>query len=186
MIVRRPRFMEQRELNAAERGSVFHSVMQHMPLDRHPSEADVRETLAWMVSRELLTEQQQSLVDPAVIVSFFRSELGQRLLQAKRVHREVPFSFGLPATDVYGAEPGGLSQETVMLQGVIDCLIDEEEGLVLLDYKTDRLKGASPQRVAESYRMQLDLYARAVETIWKRPVIGKYIFLFDGAHVVQL
>ncbi|MBP1156342.1 MULTISPECIES: helicase-exonuclease AddAB subunit AddA [unclassified Paenibacillus] len=186
MIVRRPRFMEQRELNAAERGTVFHSVMQHIPLDRQPSEEDVRETLAGMVSRELLTVEQQSLVDPAVIVSFFRSELGQRLLQAKRVHREVPFSFGLPAQDVYGAEQGGMSEETVMLQGVIDCLIDEEDGLVLLDYKTDRLKGASPHRVAETYRMQLDLYARAVETVWKRPVIGKYIFLFDGAHVVQL
>lgn len=186
VIVRRPRFMERREPNAAERGTVFHTVMQHMPMDRPPSESDVRELLASLVQRELLTEAQCGLVDPAVIVTFFESELGQRLLRAKRVHRETPFSFGLPARDVYGPERGGLSDETVMLQGVIDCLIDEGEGLVLVDFKTDRLKGASPLRVAEKYRLQLDLYARAVETIWKRPVTGKYIFLFDGAHVVQL
>lgn len=178
--------MERREPNAAERGTVFHTVMQHMPMDRPPSESDVRELLASLVQRELLTEAQCGLVDPAVIVTFFESELGQRLLRAKRVHRETPFSFGLPARDVYGPERGGLSDETVMLQGVIDCLIDEGEGLVLVDFKTDRLKGASPLRVAEKYRLQLDLYARAVETIWKRPVTGKYIFLFDGAHVVQL
>ncbi len=186
VIVRRPRFMERSGPNAAERGTVFHTVMQHMPLDRFPSESDIRELLASMVQRELLTEEQCSLVDPAVIMTFFESELGRRLLNAKRVHREMPFSFGLPASDVYGPDRGGLTDETVMLQGVIDCLIDEGDGLVLVDFKTDRLKGASPLRVAEKYRLQLDLYARAVETIWKRPVTGKYIFLFDGAHVAEL
>ncbi|CAG7639370.1 ATP-dependent helicase/nuclease subunit A [Paenibacillus solanacearum] len=186
VIVRRPRFLEQREMNAAERGSVFHSVMQHIPLDGEPGENEIRHTLVSMVERELLTEAQSALVDPKGIAAFFQSALGQRMLRAKQVHREVPFSFGLPARDVYGADQGGLSDEAVMLQGVIDCLIEEEEGLVLLDYKTDRLKGGSPAKIAEGYRLQLDLYGKAVERIWKRPVTQKYIFLFDGAHVVEL
>ncbi|TVY09146.1 helicase-exonuclease AddAB subunit AddA [Paenibacillus cremeus] len=185
-IVRRPRFLEQREMNAAERGTVFHAVMQHIPIDREPDVETVSVTLSGMVAKELLTEAQRALVDPAVIVSFFQSELGQRMLQAKQVHREVPFSFGMPARDVYGAEQGGLTDEIVMLQGVIDCLIEEENGLVLLDYKTDRLKGGSPAKIAEGYRLQLELYAGAVEKIWKKPVTGKYIFLFDGAHVMVL
>ncbi|MED4604501.1 PD-(D/E)XK nuclease family protein, partial [Paenibacillus validus] len=186
LIVRRPRFLEQRELNAAERGSVFHAVMQHMPLGRLPQEADIRETLADLVRRELLTESQRELVDPQVIASFFQSELGGRLLSAQRVYREVPFSFGLPARDVYQGDEAGLAEETVMLQGVIDCLIDEGDGYVLLDYKTDRLKGASPASIAEKYRLQLQLYARAVQSIWKKPVHGTFIFLFDGAHIVEL
>ncbi|WP_372813494.1 3'-5' exonuclease [Paenibacillus sp.] len=186
LIVRRPRFLEQRELNAAERGSVFHAVMQHMPLGRLPQEADIRETLADLVRRELLTESQRELVDPQVIASFFQSELGGRLLSAQRVYREVPFSFGLPARDVYQGDEAGLAEETVMLQGVIDCLIDEGDGYVLVDYKTDRLKGASPASIAEKYRLQLQLYARAVQSIWKKPVHGTFIFLFDGAHIVEL
>ncbi|MCZ8511164.1 helicase-exonuclease AddAB subunit AddA [Paenibacillus filicis] len=185
-IVRRPRFLEERKANAAERGTVFHSVMQHIPLSGSVDEAAVRMTLDRMAERELLTDEQRPLVDPAVIVSFFESVLGRRLLQAAKVHREVPFSYGVPAKDVYGAGSTGLADETVMLQGVIDCVFEEEAGLVLLDYKTDRLKGSKPERIAEGYRLQLDLYARAVETIWKRPVIGKYLFLFDGAHIVEL
>jgi ATP-dependent helicase/nuclease subunit A len=189
MIVRRPRFMEQTKLNAAERGTVFHSVMQHMPLNLEPSEQDIRELLADMVHREMLTQAQSDVVEPDVIVSFFRSALGQRLLRSNRVHRELPFSYGLPAKEVYGVTDEATANETVMLQGVIDCIFEEENGLVLLDYKTDRLKGAGPaalEGMRERYRMQLDLYAKAVERIWKRPVTGKYIFLFDGAHILEL
>ncbi|NOU95470.1 helicase-exonuclease AddAB subunit AddA [Paenibacillus sp. LMG 31456] len=188
-IVRRPRFMEQSQLNAAERGTVFHSVMQHMRLSAQPSELDIKETLADMVRRELLTEAQSAVVEPDVIVSFFRSELGMRLLRSPQVHREMPFSYGLPAGEVYGVTDAAIASETVMLQGVIDCIFEEGQGLVLLDYKTDHLKGsvsAALDGMRERYRLQLDLYAKAVERIWKRPVIGKYIFLFDGAHILEL
>lgn len=185
-IVRRPRFLEQRKMTAAERGTVFHSVMQHIPLDPPPTEETVRAALERMVERELLTEEQRDAVDTAAIASFFRTELGLRLVGARQVRREVPFSFGLPASDVYGVQAGPESADVIMLQGVIDCVFEEEDGLVLLDYKTDQLKGRSPQSIAEGYRLQLELYARAVERIWKRPVIGKFIYLFDGSHVVEL
>ncbi|UUZ85496.1 PD-(D/E)XK nuclease family protein [Paenibacillus sp. P26] len=164
-------------MNAAERGTVFHSLMQHIPLKGMVTEADVQLTLDRMVEKESLTPAQRELVEPAVITGFFRSDLGRRmLLGSAHVHREVPFSFAVPAKDVYGAEASGLADEAVMLQGVIDCVFEEDEGLVLLDYKTDRLKGRSPQKAAEGYRPQLDLYARAVEEIWKRPVRGNTCF----------
>ncbi|GAA4858397.1 UvrD-helicase domain-containing protein [Paenibacillus vulneris] len=188
-IVRRPRFMEQSKLNAAERGTVFHSVMQHMPIHFTPSVEVVKETLAMMVHKELLTETQKEVVDAEVIVSFFRSDLGQRLLQSKAVHREVPFSYGLPAREVYSGTDAASSEETILLQGVIDCVFEEADGLVLLDYKTDRLKGQgekSLQAVRDRYQLQLDLYAQAISRIWRRPVTGKYIFLFDGAHILEL
>lgn len=185
-IVRRPRFLEQRKMTAAERGTVFHSVMQHIPLDPPPTEETVRATLQRMVERELLTEEQRDAVDAAAIAAFFRTELGLRLVGARQVRREVPFSFGLPASDVYGLRAGPETVDVIMLQGVIDCVFEEESGLVLLDYKTDQLKGRSPQSIAEGYRLQLELYARAVERIWKRPVIGKFIYLFDGSHIVEL
>jgi ATP-dependent helicase/nuclease subunit A len=101
----------------------------------------------------------------------------------------MPFSYGLPAREVYGTTDEAVAGETIMLQGVIDCIFEEEQGLVLLDYKTDSLKGGGAkalEAVTERYRIQLDLYAKAVERIWKRPVTDKFIFLFDGAHIVRL
>ncbi|MFH5182761.1 helicase-exonuclease AddAB subunit AddA [Paenibacillus sp. TAB 01] len=188
-IVRRPRFLEQKKLNAAERGTVFHAVMQHIRMDKVPSADDIRETLADMLRKQLLTEPQCEAVDADVIASFFRSDLGGRLLHADRIHREVPFSYGLPAKEVYSDTDEQTAEETILLQGIIDCMFEEGQGLVLLDYKTDHVKSggtAELHAIRERYRLQLDLYAKAVEKIWRRPVTGKYIFLFDGAHILEV
>jgi ATP-dependent helicase/nuclease subunit A len=190
MIARRPRFMEQKKMNAAERGTVFHAVMQHMPLTHEPSVGDVEDKLADMLQRELLTAEQMKLIDPQVIVAFFSSSVGQRLIRASEVYREVPFSYGLPALEAStDTDSDSLVGETILLQGMIDCLFVEEDGLVLVDFKTDRLTGddeASLEAVKERHRVQIELYAQAIETIWKRKVMGAYIFLFDGARVLEL
>ncbi|MCS7464882.1 helicase-exonuclease AddAB subunit AddA [Paenibacillus doosanensis] len=188
-IVRRPRFMEKSKLTAAERGTVFHSVMQYIRLDEEPTANQIRETLAEMLRKQLLTEAQREAVDPDVVVSFFRSPLGQRMLKSPSVHREVPFSYGLPAGEIYAGADQATAGETILLQGVIDCVFEEQDGLVLLDYKTDHLKGggeAALQAVRERYRLQLDLYGQAIERIWKKPVTGTYIFLFDGPHLLEM
>jgi ATP-dependent helicase/nuclease subunit A len=185
-IAKRPRFLEQRQMNAAERGTLFHLVMQHIPLDAEPDEAAVASTLRAMVAKELITESQSELVDPGVIVSFFRSALGGRLLRARSAWRELPFSYGLPAKDVYPDAGDSAKDEIILIQGVIDCMFEEPEGLVLVDFKTDALRGMKPEALRDRYKVQLDLYKRAVEHIWKRPVTGKYIFLFDGSHVVEI
>ncbi len=73
----------------------------------------------------------------------------------------------------------------VLIQGVIDCLFEDEAGLILLDYKTDQVRNGDISLLGERYRVQLELYGTAVEHIWKKPVIEKYLFFFDGAHLIQ-
>ena len=80
-----------------------------------------------------------------------------------------------------------------MLQGIIDCVFEDEEGIVLLDYKTDaisaRFKGGfkeARQVLEDRYRIQIDLYTRALEQIVKRKVTERYLFFFDGAHLLKL
>jgi ATP-dependent helicase/nuclease subunit A len=185
-LARRPRFMGEQKLTGAERGTAFHAVMQHLPLDTPPTEEILRLTLDRMLERELLTEAQKNAVDPPSLLAFFETDLGRRLLRARRVLREVPFSYGLSAGEVYEGADVMTGKETVMIQGVIDCLFEDEQGLVLLDYKTDAVSGSPISALRERYRVQIGLYARAVEQIWKRPVSGAYLYFFDGGHVVEL
>lgn len=191
VIVRRPRFMEQKKMNAVERGTVFHAVMQHIPITHEPSIQDVQETLNDMVQRELITLEQSQVVEPEVIAAFFRSHVGQRLLHSSEVYREIPFSYGIPANEAYADYDSSESQSSniVLLQGMIDCLFVEADGLVLIDFKTDRVPDdseTSVNMIKERHRQQIELYANAVEMIWKRPVKWKYIFLFDGARLLEL
>lgn len=183
-ITGRPRFLQQdKGLTPAERGSAIHLVMQHIPLEKIPAEQDIHRLLEHLVAREILLPEQAAVIDPAQITGFFASPLGQRLLNAGKVQRELPFSLALPAVEVYPELSRAGDGEVVLVQGVIDCLADEGDGLLLIDYKSDAVHPgqASP---AERYRGQINLYTRAVQNILGRPVKERVIYLFDSGETL--
>lgn len=217
----RPRFLGEGELTAAERGTAYHTVMQHLEFSPCPDADNVRRQLESMVRRELLTPEEKQTVDPASVAAFFRTSLGERILRANRVEREVPFSLVLPAAEVYPARSGGISPdladggslgrpggplpgrdgppqvvesegtrlpgaEPVLIQGVIDCLAREENGLLLVDYKTDRTSGSTLEELRARYRLQLEYYARALQAIRQEKITGKYLYFFHGSLVLAI
>ncbi|MGJ7910290.1 helicase-exonuclease AddAB subunit AddA [Neobacillus sp. LXY-1] len=190
-MLKRPKFMQEKSLSPAERGTAMHMVMQHVDLTMPVTISSIEEQLRWMVNHELLTQEQSQVLDASLIAQFFQTSLGQRYFQAAAVHREVPFTLSLQAEDVYPDWEG--PSESVFIQGIIDCILEDEQGLVLIDYKsdgiTDRFRGGFEQAkpiLEERYKVQIDLYARAIEKIWKNKVAKKYLFFFDGAHVLEI
>ncbi len=190
-ILNRPRFMQAKSLTSAERGTAMHMVMQHLDFKQQWEEASIQTLLDEMVNKELLTDEQKESIDALEIIKFFETELGKRLKLAKSVEREIPFTFSFPASEIYPNWQG--EEESVLLQGIIDCVFEDEEGIVLLDYKTDaitaRFKGGfkeARQVLEDRYRIQIDLYTRALEQIVKRKVTERYLFFFDGAHALKL
>ncbi len=183
---RRPRFAEHREPNAAEQGTIYHAVMQHVPLEGACTEDAVRETIFRMVERQILTSEQGLAVNAAEIAAFFASPLGTRMRAARKVKREVPFSYGLPAREVYPEATGPDANEMILIQGVIDCIFQEKDGLVLIDYKTDAIYNGTINQSIEKYRLQVDLYAKAIEHIWRIQVMHKYLYFFDGMRLVEM
>ncbi|WP_325176726.1 helicase-exonuclease AddAB subunit AddA [Paenibacillus alkalitolerans] len=189
---RRPRFLERRGLTPVERGVAYHCVMQHLPLRAGLSSGDVDAFLSDLVMRELLTAEQRESIDPEAVCRFIETEAGERLLRSNRVYRELPFSVGLPASIVYGHEAGGFildtetAREPVLVQGVIDCLFEEDGGFVLIDYKTDRVWENRLEQLQERYRLQLQVYAEAVSMSLGRNVLAKYLYFFDGGRLLKL
>lgn len=183
--LRRPRFMEAKKMTPAERGVIYHTVMQHLPLEGEWSIERIHDELKRLVQAGLLTQDQLDAVNGEEILAFFRSELGRRLLDARHVWREMPFSYGVRAGEIY--PQARHSEEIVLMQGVIDCMFECDNGLVLIDYKTDAVY--APDRLDEirqRYRLQIGLYARAVSDIWKKDVKEAYLYLFDGGHVMEM
>jgi len=190
-ILKRPKFMQEKQLTPAERGTAMHMVMQHVDLTKPVSEDAIREQLNRMVDNELLTPEQAAVIDSQLIVQFFSTNLGQRYFHAKAIHREIPFTLSLPASEVY---PNWKEEdEFVFVQGIIDCILEDDEGLVLIDYKSDgitnRYKEGFLQAkpiLEERYRLQINLYTKAIEHIWKRTITERYLFFFDGAHILKV
>lgn len=190
----RPYFLGEGGLTPTERGSAYHTVMQHLRLEPPLGAEDISRQLEAMVVRGLLTEEEKSAVDPEDIAAFFCSPLGQKILKAPRIQREVPFSMALPASEVYGeqkvvkkSQNCAFKDDLVLIQGVMDCLVWEGDGaLLLIDYKTDKTFGLKEEMLLNRYSRQLELYSRAVETLWKVKVKGRYLYFFDRRQVLQV
>lgn len=185
----RPNFMQNKSVTAAERGTAMHTVMQHMELRSPIMKTDVTGKVAELVSKEILTAELANVINVEQVIEFFSSPIGERLLQAKKVYREVPFSYALQEGELYNDN----GREPVLVQGVIDCLFEDDEGIVLLDYKTDAIKGMFSKGIEEGeqvlkdrYRVQIELYTKAIEDIIHRPLNEKYLFFFDGGYLIEM
>ena len=157
--------------SGARWGTLMHEVMQWLPLQSY-TRPTLKQALDNLALQGYLTDEERKAISEKRIYDFFQSNLGQRLLTARRVERELPFSMLFPANSVY---PEMLDGEELFLQGIIDTAFLEEGAWVLVDYKTDRLDEAA---LVERYRIQLMLYQEALERLTPYPVKEVYIYSF--------
>ena len=180
----RPRF-EQRErgLTPAQRGSAVHSVMQLIDLDQAADPESVAKEIQRLVQGGWLTEQEGAAVVPEQIAGFWASDMGWTARSAPNLRREFKFSVLMPASRYHPDAPEG---EHMLLQGVVDCCFENEEGLTVIDFKTDRVSAQTMAERAESYRGQVELYAQALEELTGRPVTTKMLWFFAANQGVFL
>ena len=79
-----------------------------------------------------------------------------------------------------------MEDEQVLLQGVVDCALLEEDGITVLDFKTDRVTEETLPQTVRRYRLQLDTYADALSRIYEMPVKGKFLYFFHRNQFVEV
>ncbi len=185
--LKKPRYLEvDKGLSAAEKGTVMHFVMQHLDFLSSDTEAHIRAQVENMTQMELLTATQAETVDMKKILRFFGTPLGRRMKTAEKLYREAPFNVELRTTELYPELPAArYAEETLLLQGVIDCYFDEGDGLVLVDYKTDYVPQGEADQIKARYDKQIGYYAAALKQITGKPVKEKYIYLFWNGEILS-
>ncbi|HHV65162.1 MAG TPA: UvrD-helicase domain-containing protein [Peptococcaceae bacterium] len=186
-LIKKPLFLEKKKgLSSAEVGTIMHFCMQRLEL-KPDSVNSIEEQIEQMVDKELLTEEQAKTVDIPKIKEFLTSDLGQRMFKSLAVYREVPFNIEIPCREVYPElQDERYAQETVLLQGVVDCYFEEQDGLVLVDYKTDYVPEGGEEIIMDRYRLQIAYYARALEKLTGKIVKEKYIYLFYSGKALLI
>ena len=165
--------------SGARWGTLMHEVMQWLPLQSY-TRPSLRQALDSLALQGYLTDEERKAISEKRIYDFFQSDLGQRLLTAQRVERELPFSMLFPANRVY---PEMLDGEDLFLQGIIDTAFLEDGAWVLVDYKTDRL---DEEALVDRYRIQLMLYKEALERLTPYPVKEVYIYSFRLERAISV
>ena len=167
-------------VTGAQWGTLMHEAMQWLPVKKYTQQS-MTDMLNSLQAEGKFSDEERSLLSDRSLYGFFNSDLGQRLIASKRVERELPFSMLFDGNRVYPDVENG---ERLFLQGIIDTAFVEDDQWVLVDYKTDRVK--SGDELIRRYKIQMDLYKEALETLTDMSVKASYIYSFRLHEAVLL
>lgn len=172
-----PELGAKRALTSAERGTATHIVMQFIDFSKTGTLPEIEDEIARIRALGQLTDQQAEAVDRGAVLRFFASDTGRRILRADSVWREQKFSVLCPSERFWPET----RDEELLLQGVMDCVIEEKGTLTVMDYKTDYVTEESLPARAEHYRRQIEAYLFAAGELFEKPVAGGLLcFLRSG------
>lgn len=177
---RKPHFLPG-ELTAAEKGTATHLFLQFAAYQSCASMYDLEQELQRLCREEFLTQRQAEAVRLDQIFTFMQSDLGKWICSQPILKREFKFSV-LVDIGAYYQEAAG---EQSMLQGVVDCFVIEENGITILDFKTDRIRDNLEERII-FYRPQLEAYSNALARIYSKPVKRRILYFLDAGKAVEV
>lgn len=135
---------------------------------------------------EFLSPEEYGLLNQEKLQKFLDSPLGHLFAKAYKentLYREQHFMQEVEYEKLF-PEDRGDNVEKVILQGIIDAFIMEEDGIILVDYKTDRVKDGEELR--NRYQKQIDLYSEALEQILGKKVKRRVLYSFSLGEEVDL
>jgi len=169
-------------LTGSEKGTALHYVMQYIDYGKCTSPDSVADELERLVDKRFITRLQADAVKPESIVTFFDSDLGKALLSSRSVHREFKFSLLVKACDILPVE----STDAVLFQGVIDCYFEDEDGITVIDFKTDKITDYNYDEKISTYSTQITSYSKALERITGKTVKNAILYFFELNKSVEI
>ena len=168
-----PLFMQETkaELKGAARGTLYHRVWEKLDYGK----IDTKEQIEKQLEHILTAEEKKSIWIPD-FYCFAKSSLAGRMKEAYQrgqLYREQPFVIAMPANQIREEYK---TEEEILVQGIIDAYFEEEDGLVLVDYKTDKVQKGQEKELVEKYIVQMQYYKKALEMITDKEVKEIYIY----------
>ena len=171
-------------------GTLMHKAMEMLDFTTlSATEEALREEIRTLSARRILTEEETRTLlsrrknrNPIqALLAFAESPLCQAMKDAKGIRKEMPFSILLPAHDFY---PRCETGEKIFLQGVMDCMLENEDGITIIDYKTDHTMTA--EELKNHYKIQLQVYGEAAEKLLGKPVNHLYLWSFTWGQAIEI
>lgn len=178
----RPAFLSEGGLTPAQKGTALHKYMQFC--DYANAKADAGVECQRLIAEGFLSDLEGKAIDLHKVKRFFEGEFAARMFRAKTLMREKKFAVRIPVRDLHKNLPESVGEETVIVQGIVDCAFEEDGGLVVIDYKTDR--GVSPEVLTQRYAAQLTIYRRALEECLGIAVKETLIYSFEHEKTIAV
>ncbi len=189
-----PQATEAGALAADQLGTLLHAFFRYLDLPtarRQPDLTEIHRQLAAMQQAGMFSDIESAALAgfAAEFLTFVQSELAAQMTQSKVLHEEIPFTLALPAAQVYNVLAGLAPEDQALVQGIIDCWFEQDDGITLVDYKSDRLPTEpllAQLELQARYSGQLNYYARAIQAATGKPVARRLIWLIRQGRAVEL
>ncbi len=181
------------KLSAAEIGIAHHTFQQHVAIERTATELDLRNEAEALLEAGLLTEAQHSALNFGDLTAFWQSEVGAALRKVppENINREMEFTTRLTAAELQQlpalrSQTSLAADDFIVVQGQVDLAVILPEEIWLLDFKTDAVDDADLAAKVKQYAPQLEVYARALENIYRRPVTRCWLHFLRAGKTAEL
>lgn len=168
--------------SGTERGTLYHRLLELIDLTWVQNKEELDDELERLITEGRLERDEVGRLKRDYIIRFIESPVAGRMRRAQRegrLFKERQFVIGLKAGEVF---KGTESDEMILIQGIVDVFFEEEDGIILLDYKSDNV--SDEQELIKRYKVQLELYKKALEMILKKRVKEMIIYsLYLGREI---
>ncbi len=178
----RPAFMSKGGLSPAARGTATHRFMQFA--DFAKAKKDLAAEIDRLYEWEFITYNEKQAIQKDTVERFFESGLFRRIQKSEKVSREMRFLTEIPAGELNPTLDNTLANEMVVVQGSVDCVFVEDDSIVVVDFKTDRVNTVND--LADAYAKQLEMYAAACQKIFRLPIKQKIIYSFFLSKEIEV
>ena len=172
-----PKFISGEEkVSAVSRGTAIHKVLELLDFSQSYTYIDLDEKIHWWIEQGAIDAAYDPVIRRKDIMAFLQSDLGKRVQKAaqnQKVSKEKQFVMGVPFSEMEDAPD---SDSYIVVQGIIDLYFEENDGIVLVDYKTDRILPEQSELFVDRYQTQLDYYRKALEQMTGKKVKECYIY----------
>lgn len=183
-----PAFRREKEsVSATVRGNAYHKVMELFDFEQlcgeNGTKEQIKASLDELMKKGMLTTEYAGAVNIEKLQQFLSDPIAMRMANAQKagkLYKEQPFVLGVEATRLRPEFP---AEEKVLIQGIIDVFFVEDDGIVLLDYKTDRVD--TPKELWDRYETQLDYYEEALCKLMNMPVKERILYSFGLGRCVR-
>ncbi len=162
------------KITNAQKGTLIHLCMQKLDTqNKNYTYSQIKDLVQNLENKKIITHKEAEAININKVYQFTKSKIWEEMIHAHAVHREKAFYISIPAKEVFDKE----LEEKILVQGVIDLYyINEQNELILVDFKTDYVEDRNEQILVDKYNIQLELYKRALEDALQRKVDKVYIY----------
>ena len=169
------------DITPAQKGTLVHLCIQKINEKLDYTIEGIEKLINNLLENEMITEVEAQAIDRKLIYSYTQSELFKTLKNAKEIHKEQPFYINIPAKEIFEEAQKVNSKKDILVQGIIDLYyIDEYDRINLIDFKTDYAPKGKEKEVAEKYKIQIEIYKKALEQAFGKKVTKAQICLSNS------